>query len=336
MRHQILGPSGLRVSQLFLGAMTFADAHEARRMVDLYQDAGGNVIDTASAYGDSEKILGELLQGRRDRFVLATKFTLPRDPADPNSGGSHRKNLTHTLERSLRHLRTDYVDLLWVHSWDEYTPVEETMRALDDAVRAGKVLHVGASNMPAWVVAQANTLAHHHGWTPFVALQVPYNPLQRDIERELLPMARAHGLSLATYSGLAAGVLSGRYTDTVGAAPTGYRVDPTTLTEHQHRAARTIVQAAEEVGATPVQVATAWALRRSPRLHPIIGASRADQLKDSLGAVDLSLPQEIVERLDTLAGFDPGYPYEGNADARSWLNGNRYVAPPIRELPFGN
>lgn len=335
MRHQLLGPSGLRVSQLLLGTMTFTDPEESRRTVDLYQDAGGNLIDTASAYGDSEQLLGGLLQGRRDRFVLSTKFTLPRDPSDPNSGGSHRRNLTRSLERSLRHLRTDHVDLLWVHTWDEYTPLEETMRALDDAVRAGKVLYTGASNMPAWVVAEANTLARHHGWTPFVALQVPYNPLHRDIERDLLPLARAHGLSVATYNGLAAGVLSGRYTDTPRAAPGSVRVDPDTVTERQHRAARLLRRTAQELGATPAQVATAWALHRSPRIHPILGASRTEQLRDSLGALDLGLPPETMAELDALADHTPGYPHDLNADTQEWLNGDRHVAAPVRERPFG-
>ncbi|GAA1465323.1 aldo/keto reductase [Nocardiopsis exhalans] len=334
MRHQLLGPSGLRVSQLLLGAMTFANPDQARRMVDLYQDAGGNLIDTASAYGDSEEVLGELLKGRRDRFVLSTKFTLPSDASDANSGGSHRRNLTHTLEQSLRRLRTDRVDLLWVHTWDEYTPIEETMRALDDAVRAGKVLYVGASNLPAWVIAQANTLARQHGWTPFIALQVPYNPLQRDIERELLPMARTLGLSLTTYNGLAAGILSGRYTDTTTPTTTG-RVDPTTLTEHQHRAARTITRIAQEVNATPAQVTTAWALHRSPRIHPILGASRTEQLKDNLGALDVTLPPEAIERIDALADFEPGYPHDLNATTQTWLNGDHETTPPAHERPFG-
>ncbi|MEU3019553.1 MULTISPECIES: aldo/keto reductase [unclassified Nocardiopsis] len=333
MRYQLLGPSGLRVSQLLLGAMTLADPDQARRAVDLYEEAGGNLIDTASAYGDSEAVLGELLQGRRERFVISTKFTLPRDPRDANSGGSHRRNLTRSLDRSLRRLRTDHVDLLWVHAWDEYTPVVETMRALDDAVRAGKVLYAGASNLPAWVVAEANTLARHHGWTPFVALQVPYNPLHRDIERELLPMARSHGLSLATYNGLAAGVLSGRYTDT-GATAHG-RVDPATVTEHQHRAARLIGRVARELDATPSQVATAWALHRSPRIHPILGASRAEQLADTLGSLHVRLPQETMAELDALADFTPGYPHDLNADAQEWLNGDHRVMAPVRERPHG-
>src|SRR5919202_4775932 len=184
MRYRTLGTSGLRVSELFLGAMTFgeqggvgAPIEECRRILDAYAEAGGNVVDTAINYrgGASEEILGELLAGRRDRFVVATKYTVTRDGANPNAAGNHRKNLTLSLETSLRRLRTDYVDLYWVHMWDRHTPVEETMRALDDAVQAGKVLYVGISDAPAWVVARGNTLAEWHGWSPFVGLQVPYN-----------------------------------------------------------------------------------------------------------------------------------------------------------------
>ncbi|WP_435108897.1 aldo/keto reductase [Nocardiopsis synnemataformans] len=320
MRYRLLGQTGLRVSELFLGAMTFADADQARRMVDLYADAGGNVIDTASAYGDSEEVLGGLLRRRRDRFVLATKYTLTRDPADPNAGGSHRKNLTLSLERSLRRLGTDHVDLLWVHVWDEHTPVEETMRALDDAVRAGKVLYTGASNLPAWVVARANTLAQWRDWTPFAGIQVPYNLLRRDIERELLPMSEALGMSVATYGGLAAGVLSGRYTRP-GGAPSGTRVDPASLTERDHRAARAVSEVAAELGASPSQVAIAWTLARSRAVHPIVGARDAGQLADNLGAVDVDLPPEALERLDAVTGFDPGYPADDVAASRRWISG---------------
>ena len=183
-------------------------------MLDLYADAGGNVIDTANVYrgGQSESILGTLLEGRRDRFVVATKYTLSRDGSDPNAAGNHRKSLTLSLEKSLRQLRTDYIDLYWVHLWDRHTPVEETMRALDDAVRAGKILYVGISDAPAWVVSRANTLAEWRGWTPFAGLQVPYNLLNRDIERELLPMAETFGMTVAAWSPLAHGVLSGKFT----------------------------------------------------------------------------------------------------------------------------
>jgi aryl-alcohol dehydrogenase-like predicted oxidoreductase len=191
MRYRLLGASGLRVSQLFLGAMTFGEragtgtpTEECARMLDAYADAGGNVIDTAVNYqgGASEEVLGQLLGGRRDRFILASKYTITRDGTDPNAAGAHRKNLRHSLETSLRRLRTDYLDLYWVHVYDRRTPLEETMRALDDQVRAGKILYAGISDAPAWVVARANTLAELRGWSPFIGLQVPYSLLQRDIE----------------------------------------------------------------------------------------------------------------------------------------------------------
>ncbi|GAA2097406.1 aldo/keto reductase [Actinomadura alba] len=320
MRYRLLGPTGLRVSELFLGAMTFAGPDEARKMIDLYADAGGNVIDTASAYGDSEEVLGGLLQNRRDRFVLATKYALSRDGKDPNAGGSHRKNLTLSLEASLRRLRTDYIDLLWVHTWDEHSPIEETMRALDDAVRAGKVLYVGASNLPAWLVSRANTLAEWRDWTPFAGLQVPYSLLKRDIERELLPMAEAYGMSVATYGALAGGVLSGKFTGT-GEAPTGTRVDPASLTPRDHRAARAVQELAGELGVTASQVAIAWTRVRSRAVHPIIGSRNAEQLADNLATLDVTLPAEAVDRLESAVTFDPGYPTDINTGPRPWLLG---------------
>lgn len=232
MRYRLLGASGLRISEAFLGAMTFgeqggvgAPLEECRRMLDAYAEAGGNVIDTAINYrgGASEDIVGQLLEGRRDSFVLGTKYTVTRDPGDPNGGGNHRKNLRLSLETSLRRLRTDHVDVYWVHLWDRHTPIEETMRALDDAVRAGKILYLGISDTPAWVVARANTLARWRDWTPFVGLQVPYSLLKRDIERDLLPMAEAFGMTVAAWSPLGGGVLSGKFTRS-GAAEEGTRV----------------------------------------------------------------------------------------------------------------
>ncbi len=282
MRYRLMGNSGLRVAQLFLGAMTFggrfANLEESRRIVDAYADAGGNVIDTAVNYrdGESEQIVGEVLKGRRDRFVVATKYTVSRDPTDPNAAGNHRKNLVRSLETSLRRLGTDHVDLYWVHIWDSHTPVEETMRALDDAVRAGKVLYVGISDAPAWVVARAQTLAEWRGWTPFVGLQVPYHLLRRDVERELLPMAEAFGLSVAAWGPLASGILSGKFTRP-GGAEEGTRVDAAALTERDHAVARTVQQLADELGATPSQVAIAWTMARSARVHPIVGTRRRDR-----------------------------------------------------------
>lgn len=236
MRYRLLGRTGLRVSELFLGAMTFgeqggvgAPREECARILDAYAEAGGNVVDTAVNYrgGASEEIVGDLLKGRRDRFVLSTKYTVSRDGTDPNAAGNHRKNLALSLETSLRRLGTDYIDVYWVHIWDRNTPVEETMRALDDAVRSGKVLYVGISDAPAWVVSRANTLAEWRGWSPFAALQVPYSLLSRDAERELLPMAEEFGMSVAAWSPLQNGILSGKYTRPGGVTPgTATRLSP--------------------------------------------------------------------------------------------------------------
>jgi aryl-alcohol dehydrogenase-like predicted oxidoreductase len=218
-----------------------AEPEECRRILDAYADAGGNVVDTAINYrgGASESILGELLEGRRDRFVVSTKHTVSRDGSDPNAAGNHRKDLRLSLDTSLHRLRTDYIDLYWVHLWDAHTPIEETMRALDDVVRDGKVLYLGVSDTPAWIVAQANTLAAQHGWTPFAALQAPYSILQRDIERELLPLAQAFGMSVAAWSPLAGGILTGKFTRQ-GGPGSETRVSPGTLTERDLAVARSV------------------------------------------------------------------------------------------------
>lgn len=329
MRYRLLGRTGLRVSELFLGAMTFggqggvgAPPEECRAMLDAYAEAGGNVVDTAINYrgGESETILGELLDGRRDRFVLATKYTVSRDGGDPNAAGNHRKNLTLSLETSLRRLRTDRIDVYWVHLWDRHTPVEETMRALDDAVRAGKILYVGISDAPAWVVAHANTLAEWRGWTPFAGLQVPYNVLNRDIERELLPMAEAFGMSVAAWGPLAGGVLSGKFTR-ADAPPGPTRIAPDSLGERDLAAARAVQEVADELGVTASQVAIAWTRARSRAIHPILGARSVRQLRDNLGALDVTLPADAVERLCAAVDFSAGFPTDFIDQTSPWVFG---------------
>jgi aryl-alcohol dehydrogenase-like predicted oxidoreductase len=302
MRYRLFGRTGLRVSELLLGTMTLRTEEDARRVIDVYAEAGGNFLDTASAYGESEEVLGAVM-GERDRFVLATKYTLSRDARDPNAGGNHRKNLVGSLEQSLRRLRTDYVDVLWVHLWDRHTPAEETMRALDDVVRAGKVLYVGVSDAPAWFVARANTLAEWRDWTPFSALQVPYNLLQRDVERELLPMADGLGMSVAAWAPLAAGKLSG------GRQRAGR------LTEREESAAGAVRAVAEELGATPAQVALAW-VRRDGVL-PLVGARTPEQLSDCLSGLDVVLPPEAVARLEAAAPFERGFPADFIAECEA-------------------
>ncbi|WP_067477764.1 aldo/keto reductase [Actinomadura hibisca] len=305
MRYRLLGNTGLRVSEVFLGAMRFGEEEQARSIIDVYDEAGGNVIDTADMYGDgrSEELVGAALKGRRDRFVLATKYTCTRDAADLNAAGNHRKNLARALDASLRRLGTDYIDLYWAHIWDRRTPIEEMMRALDDAVRAGKILYVGISDAPAWVVARANTLAEWRDWTPFAALQVPYNPLERDIERELLPMAEHLGLSVAAWSPLAHGVLAGK---------AGHPLD-----ERQAKVVGVLAEIAEQTGTSQAQVAIAWLRGRSRAVLPILGSSRAEQITENLGALDLALPAEAVQRLDAATGFERGFPADfiDSADA---------------------
>ena len=329
MKYRKFGTTGLRVSELLLGAMTFgeqggvgAPLEECRRIVDAYCEAGGNVVDTAINYrgGASEEILGELLVGRRDRFVLATKYTVSRDRDDPNGAGNHRKNLRLSLDTSLRRLRTDYLDIYWVHIWDRHTPIEETMRALDDEVRAGRILYVGVSDTPAWIVSQANTLAGCRDWTAFAGLQVPYSLLRRDIERELLPMAESFGMTVAVWSPLAGGILSGKFTREHG-AETGTRIDPSSITEEQHKVAKAVQSVANEIGATPSQVAIAWTRTRSHTIHPIIGARRLDQLLDNLGAVDIDLPSEAVAQLEVATEIDLGFPTTFISETGPWVFG---------------
>ncbi|WP_424187092.1 aldo/keto reductase [Actinokineospora sp. G85] len=312
MRYRLLGNTGLRVSEIFLGAMRFggdgASREECARIIDHYADAGGNVIDTAVNYGDgdSERAIGAVLGARRDRFVLSTKYTISRDRGDLNAGGNHRKNLVRSLETSLRQLGADHIDLYWVHVWDSATPVEETMRALDDVVRAGKVLYIGISDTPAWVVSRANMLAELRGWTSFAGIQVPYNLLERDVERDLLPMAEALGLSVAAWSPLAHGALA---------------ADP----DERTRAVVTELRAvAAELGATPAQVAIAWLLARSGAVHPITGAGTVEHLVDTLGALGVDLPAEAADRLTAAGRFTPGFPQDFIEGLPPWVFGDAH------------
>src|SRR5277367_4239912 len=219
MRYKLLGNSGLRVSEVCLGTMTFGEdwgwgspPEESRNVYDTFLEAGGNFIDTANVYtnGTSEKLLGDFMQGHRERIVLATKYTNAAPGTDPNAAGNQRKSMVQAVEASLKRLKTDYIDLYWLHIWDQITPIEEVMRAFDDLVRQGKILYAGVSDMPAWLVAKANTLADLRGWTPFVGLQIEYSLIERTPERELLPMAASLGLGVTASSPLAGGVLTGK------------------------------------------------------------------------------------------------------------------------------
>ncbi len=318
MRYKLLGKTGLRVSELALGTMTFgenwgwgASKDESRKIFDAYVAAGGNFIDTAVNYtdGTAEKFVSELVASDRAHFVVATKYSLNTRQGDPNAGGNSKKNLVQSLEKSLKQLQTDYIDLYFVHMWDFLSPVEEVMRALDDAVRAGKVLYVGISDTPAWIISQANTLAELRGWSPFVALQVPYALNWRDVERDLLPMARIFDIAVTVWSILGAGLLTGKF-NRAGSDPS--RIDRKTVTPEQLALADAVSKIADEIGRTPSQVAINWVRQQQKRANiiPVLGARSEAQLKDNLACLEFELPEEHLKRLDEISQIKLGFPHD--------------------------
>jgi len=323
MRYKLLGNSGLRVSELCLGTMTFGEewgwgssTEESRKVYDTFLEAGGNFIDTANVYtnGTSERLLGEFMQGQREHIVLATKYTNAAPGTDPNAAGNQRKSMVQALEASLKRLKTDYIDLYWLHIWDQVTPIEEVMRAFDDLVRQGKILYAGVSDMPAWVVAQANTLAGLRGWTSFVGLQIEYSLIERTPERDLLPMAASLGLGVTAWSPLAGGMLTGKQLE-AGGAKDSRQSDPV-LKQFLASGARTeaiareVVAVARECGHSPAQVALAWLRQRSAPVIPIIGARKLAQVKDNLACVDFLLESALVQRLDAVSRIELGFPHD--------------------------
>jgi aryl-alcohol dehydrogenase-like predicted oxidoreductase len=322
MNYRLLGRSGLRVSELCLGGGTFgvnwgtlgADEPESRRIFDAFAAAGGNFIDTSNRYqeGQSEAFVGKFIQGRRDRFVIGTKYSLfdltGKDNDDPNACGNHRKNMVRSVEGSLKRLGTDYIDLLWIHIYDYTTPVEEVMRALDDLVRQGKVLYVGASNFPAWWIARANTLADAHGWSPFIATQLEWAITERSCEPEFLPMAAELDLGLVAWSPLGGGVVTGKY-NSAPAKPDELRrlaphVDPK-IESFWHEATRRNLKIMEqvnaiarEIGRPAVQVAIRWLLQQKVVGVPVISARTLAQLQENLGALEFTLSDAVLARLD--------------------------------------
>ena len=309
-----LGRSGLRVSPFALGAMTFGEdpgaagssVEESEKILSTYLDRGGNFIDTANFYtnGHSEKILGDYFAanpGRRDRVVLATKFFTNMYPGDPNGGGAGRGSIIAQLDESLRRMGTDYLDLYWLHNWDRHTPIEETMRTLDDLVRAGKIRYIGFSNTPAWVTAQAQTTALLKGWTPLIALQVEYSLLARAVEAEIAPLALDTGMALVPWSPLRNGFLSGKYrrgeqvTDSARAAFVG---GPT---EDEYSVIDAVAAIADELGTTSAAVSLAWLRARQGTVVPILGARRLDHLETNLAGLDVTLSPDQLHRLDEVS-----------------------------------
>jgi aryl-alcohol dehydrogenase-like predicted oxidoreductase len=323
MRYRLLGKSGLRVSELCLGTMTFGEdwgwgssKDESRKVYDAFREAGGNFIDTANVYtnGTSENLLGEFMTGHRDSIVLATKYTNAAPGKDPNAAGNHRKSMMRAVEASLERLETDYIDLYWLHIWDQITPIEEVMRALDDLVRQGKILYAGVSDMPAWLVAKANTLAELRGWTSFVGLQIEYSLIERTPERDLLPMAADLGVGVTAWSPLAGGVLTGKQLESGGAKDsrqTNQSMQQFMKSDARKEAiAREVVAVARESGHSPAQIALAWLRQRSQPVIPIIGARKLPQVKDNLACIDVKLAPAQIDRLDAVSKIELGFPHD--------------------------
>ncbi|TKA10632.1 aldo/keto reductase [Actinacidiphila oryziradicis] len=305
----------------------------ARSIFLRYLEAGGNFIDTADIYagGRSEDLLGTFIQetGTRDRLVISTKFTVATTPGDPNSGGNGRKNILASLDASLRRLRTDYVDLYWLHMWDAITPAEEVMSTLDTLVRSGKVRAIGLSNVPAWYAAKAHLLAQARGWEPVAALQLEYSLAERSIEREHLPAAAELGIGVIPWSPLANGLLTGKYARQQTAQPQGIgrlaemETDGTLertrtsgnptftklFTDNTWRTIDLLSDVAHEIGRSPAQVALNWVTRRPGVVSTLVGATRVQQLDDNLRAIDFEIPHALAERLEEASRPLPGYPY---------------------------
>jgi aryl-alcohol dehydrogenase-like predicted oxidoreductase len=322
--YRLLGRSGLRVSPLSLGTMTFGmagwgtDEVEAERMFNRYVEGGGNFIDTANFYaaGESERMVGRLAQGRRQQLVIATKYSLIMRQGDPNAAGNQRKNMVQSVEQSLQRLQTDYIDLLYLHLWDNRTPVEEILRAFDDLVRAGKILYAGISDTPAWQVSRMQAIAELRGWSPLVALQVPYNLAERTVEREFMPMAGEMGLGVLPWSPLAGGVLSGKYRrEDLETAPGELRsrreINLATgrLTPAALAIAATLGEIAGEMNRTPAQVALAWTLLNPAVTSPIIGARTFEQFEDNLGALQVAFSEDQRRRLDEASAVESCFPH---------------------------
>jgi aryl-alcohol dehydrogenase-like predicted oxidoreductase len=327
--YRLLGRSGVRVSPLCLGTMTFGvepgawgcTDEETAQLVDLYIGKGGNFIDTANFYGQlgqSEVLLGHAVKGRRDGLVISTKYSLTTSPGDPNASGNHRKNMVRSVEDSLKRMKTDYIDLYYLHMWDFRTPVDEILRAFDDLVRAGKILYIGLSDIPAWQASRMQAIAELRGWSQFCALQISYSLTERTVERELIPMAAEMGMGVCPWSPLGGGVLAGKYSKADLVPPDmnnlGSRkaINAITgrLSEHSLAVAEAVGEIAQKLGKTSAQVAIAWTLLNPAVTATVLGVRTVAQLKDNLGALDVELTADHIARLNAVSDVPKVFPMD--------------------------
>lgn len=343
--YRLLGRSGLRVSPLSLGTMTFGmsgwgtDYNEAEKITNHYIEQGGNFIDTANFYaqGESERMVGKLIQGRREETVVATKYSLTMKPGEANASGNQRKNMVQAVEASLKRLQTDYIDVFYLHLWDNRTPVEEILRGFDDLVRAGKILYVGISDTPAWQISRMQAIADLRGWSPLIALQVPYNLTERTVEREFMPMAIEMGLGVLPWSPLAGGVLSGKYSredlkkqnqSSDMSSRKNINVATGRLTEQALNIADVVGDIAKEIEHTPAQVALAWTLLNPAVTSPIIGVRTYSQCVDNLAALNVSFNADQIQRLNDASKIEPCFPHNMiDKPTGNMMLGNVHIEP---------
>lgn len=327
MKYKLLGPSGLKVSELCLGTMGFgtennwgADLNETFAILDEFANAGGNFIDTANMYktGTSEKFIGEYLQENdRDYFVVATKYSLRDNTTNPNASGNNRKNMMRSVEASLKRLNSGFIDVLYLHCWDDLTPVEEILRGLDDLISQGKVNYIAISDAPAWVVSKANTIAELSGWSQFIGLQIEYSLLARTPERELIPMAKHFGLTVLPWAPMAGGALTGKY---LRGEKGRIKPDSNRLSERSNEVTREVVKIAEKLNIEAAHVALRWLMQKDFSCIPIVGATKKSQLIQNLKAVEISIPQEDIDHLDEISKIDLGFPGEFFKEDNMLLN----------------
>lgn len=315
MKYKLLGRSGLKVSEFCLGTMGFgteggwgADAASSFAIMDAFTNAGGNFIDTANMYklGTSEKIIGDYLSNHdRDYFALATKYTLKDNTTNPNASGNNRKNMMRSVEESLKRLKADFIDVLYLHIWDDITPIDEVLRGMDDLIKQGKINYAAISDTPAWVVAKGNTLAELMGWSQFIALQVEYSLLQRTPERELIPMAKHFGMTITPWAPLAGGALTGKY---LRGEKGRIKPESNRLSEHSEKITKVVIAIADELGISPGNVALQWTRQQEFSCIPVIGATKVEQLHDNLKTADVRLSEDQLKRLDEISAISLGFP----------------------------
>ena len=315
LNYKLLGKSGLKVSELCLGTMGFgtekgwgATQEESFAIMEKFAEAGGNFLDTANFYkeGTSEKIIGEFVSARdRDYWVIATKYSLFDNQTNPNASGNNRKNMMRSVEASLKRLKTDFIDVFYLHIYDWTTPADEILRGLDDLVRSGKVQYIAISDTPAWVVAELQTKANIFGWSQFLALQIEWSLLQRSVERELIPMAKHFGLTVTPWAPLAGGALTGKYlVGDKGRIKEG----SSRLNETSEKITKEVVAIAKEMNVKPAHVAMQWLRQQPLSVIPIVGATKLSQLEENLELTKVKLSQENMERLDKISEIEPGFP----------------------------